>query len=199
MGGAPSSTRKQRQDRAGVQRTQPTNPRRASDIAERQSINQTDQTDLALQRGNLNGQLHGSLNPAQARKMARASSAPVLKPTMQRSTAEQQEQTAAGLAPWRPSTVTGATSPNRRRWRECIYCKQLLNKNATPENLLNQELAGFVHGAPASSIEPGVCDECFNFWNFASAEFRLPNQHPSRQSRQAPWGMQQPRVVRVGR
>ena len=49
------------------------------------------------------------------------------------------------------------THLNRRRWRECIYCKQLLNKNVTPVELL--DLKGFI--ATAQTIEPGVCDGCF--------------------------------------
>ena len=71
---------------------------------------------------------------------------------------------------------------HRRRWRECIYCKQLLNTNATPAELRDQDLECFqpkrgrqpppwrvqlsVARAEGSmqqeTIEPGVCDGCVN-------------------------------------
>ena len=78
----------------------------------------------------------------------------------------------------------------RRRWRECVYCQNLLSKNVTPASLLQVELAGFSQSA---TIERGVCDECFNFWDFASAEFRLPTHEY--QTSHVPTSMQPSPVV----
>ena len=64
-----------------------------------------------------------------------------------------------------------------QRWRQCVYCKQLLIENATPDKLLNEELNRFVKGSPITSIEPGVCDKCFTFWSYAEVEFYLPSRN----------------------
>ena len=73
-----------------------------------------------------------------------------------------------------PHAPARAEAP-RRRWRECVYCRELFNKSvlATPQQ---EDDARKQFGESAGyNIPGGVCPECACFWLWAEQEFFLPD------------------------
>ena len=71
-------------------------------------------------------------------------------------------------SPRSPSSCpsSASSSQSRRRWRECVLCKNLMNKNEIQPAVLARlepELDQILHRHHTGSIEPGLCDDCL--WN----------------------------------
>ena len=68
-------------------------------------------------------------------------------------------------SPRSPSSCPSSPSSpqSRRRWRECVLCKNLMNKNEIqPAALarLEPKLDQLLRKHHTGSIEPGLCDDC---------------------------------------
>ena len=70
----------------------------------------------------------------------------------------------------------------RRRWRECVYCKELFNKSVSATVQQEDDARRQFGDSSSGSVAFGVCPECACFWSWAEGEFSLPDGLTPRRS-----------------